>query len=105
VIFHIEARAEMIKETHSLIAENSSGLRDIFLNRHTIIKIAITACLGITAVLYGLRITTEGPEESAVSERKGAMFLARQNSGANQEIPPIDLSAPAKTESATFALG
>jgi hypothetical protein len=95
----------MIKETHSLIAKNTSGFRDIFRNRHTIIKIAIAACLVIIVIPYGLRITTEGPEKPATTERKGAMFLAKQNSGANQEMRPIDLSAPAKTESATFALG
>ena len=93
------------KETHTLIAKNNSAYRDILSNRHMILKIAMVACLGIAAVLYGLRILSKGPEESVTSERKQAMSLARKNSVANQGIPPIDLSAPAKTEIATFALG
>jgi hypothetical protein len=93
------------KETHTLIVRNSSGSGDIFCNRRVIFKVLTVACIGVAAVLYGARIMSEGSEEPATTERKGAMFLARQNSVANQGIPPIDLSAPAKTETATFALG
>ncbi len=70
-----------------------------------ILKILTVACLGIASVFYGIRIMRQGPEEPATTERKEAMFLTRQNSVANQGIPPIDLSAPTKTETATFALG
>ena len=87
------------------MSTNNSGSRHIFSNRHMILKILTVACVGISAFFYGIRIMSEGPEESATTERKEAMFLTSQNSLAHQGIPPIDLSAPAKTETATFALG
>ena len=33
------------------------------------------------------------------------MRLAQQSSSTDRVIPPIDASAPAKTETATFAMG
>lgn len=93
------------KEIHTLTVQNNGGSRDIFSNRDMILKILPVAFLGIASVLYGVRIMSKGPEESATTERKRAMFLTRQNFVANQGIPPIDLSAPAGTETATFALG
>jgi hypothetical protein len=103
---HIEARAEMIgKETHAVMLKNDSGSREVFSKRLMLLKILTVTCLGIGAMFYGGRILGEGPEESAASERKRAMFLTKQNSVATQGIPPIDLSAPGRTETATFALG
>ena len=94
------------KETHELIAKDSSGSREHFSKRIMILKISMVVCLGIAATFYGVRILSEGPGESAATERKDTMSVATQNSVANQSmIPPIDLSAPAKTETATFALG
>jgi hypothetical protein len=93
------------KETHALILKNDSGSREFFSKRLMLLKILTVTCLGIGAMFYGVRILSEGPEESAASERKRAMFVVRQNSVANQGIPPIDLSAPGRTETATFALG
>lgn len=93
------------KETHTLTVQNNSGSRDIFYSRRMILKILTLACLSIVFVLYGVRTMSEAPEEPPTTERKEAMFPTRQNSVANQGIPPIDLSAPTKTETATFALG
>jgi hypothetical protein len=106
VVSHIKERAEMIgKETHPVILKNDSGSREVFSRRLMLLKVLTVVCLCIATVFYGVRILSEGPEQPATTERKGAMFLTKQNSLAKQGIPPIDVSAPAKTETATFALG
>ena len=92
------------KEAHSLAVPNNSGSRDIFSKRH-ILKILTIACLGTASLLYGITIMSKGPEEPITTERNKAMYVTKRNSVADQAIPPIDLSAPTKTETATFALG
>jgi len=93
------------KETHKSIAKDNSGSREIISKRLMLLKVLTVVCLCIAAVFYGVKILSGGPEEPSATERKGAMSLARQNFVANQGIPPIDLSAPGHTETATFALG
>jgi hypothetical protein len=106
VVCHTKARAQMFdKEPYSLVVRNNSGSRDIFSKRHMILKILTVACLGVASLVYGITTMGKGSEEPATTERNETMFLAKQNSATNQIIPPIDLSVPAKTETATFALG
>ena len=93
------------KEAHSIVVPNNAGSRDIFSNRRMILKILTIACLGIVFLLYGITIVSQGSEEPAATERNEAMFLAKQNTVTNSAIPPIDLSVPARIETATFALG
>ncbi len=56
------------------------------------------------SLVYCITSMSQGSEDVA-SERNGAMFATKQNTAMNDGIPPIDLSAPVKTETATFALG
>ncbi len=93
------------KEAYSFVIPKNSGPRDIFSNRPMIFTILTVACVAIASLLYGITIISKGSEEAATTERKQAMFLKNQNSLTNQAIPPIDLSVPAKIETATFALG
>ncbi|MGO9118423.1 MAG: hypothetical protein ACLQPD_12565 [Desulfomonilaceae bacterium] len=92
------------KEAHSLVVPNNSGSRDIFSNRHMILKI-LTVALGIASLVYGITTMSKGSEEPTTTERNEAMFLTKQNSVINRGIAPIDLSVPARIETATFALG
>jgi hypothetical protein len=106
VVCHMKARTRMFgKEAHSIVVPDNAGSRDIFSNRHMILKILTIACLGIASLLYGITTMSKGSEQPATTERNEAMFLTKQNSVMNQGIPPIDLSVPAKIETATFALG
>ncbi len=94
------------KEAHSIVVPNNAASRKIiFSNRHMILKILTIACLGAASLVYGITTVGKGSDEPATTERNETMFLAKQNSVMNQEIPPIDLSVPTKTETATFALG
>ena len=70
-----------------------------------ILKILMVACLGIASLVYGITTVSKGSEEPATTERNEAMLATKQNVSTNKGIPPIDLSVPAKTETATFALG
>ena len=93
------------KEAHSIVVPNNSKSGKIFSNRHMILKILAIACLGTASLLYGITIVSQGSEEPAATERNEAMYVTKQNSVMNQGIPPIDLSVPARIETATFALG
>ena len=102
----MKARTRMFgKEAHSIVVPNNTGSRDIFSDRHMILKILTIACLGIASLLYGITIVSHGSERPATTERNEAMYVSKQNSVMNQGIPPIDLSVPARIETATFALG
>jgi hypothetical protein len=70
-----------------------------------ILKILTVGCLGIASLVYGITIMSKGSEEPATTERNETMYLTKQNPVTNQGIPPIDLSVPARIETATFALG
>jgi hypothetical protein len=93
------------KKAHSIVVPNNTGSRNIFSNRHMILKILTIACLGIASLLYSITIVSHGSERPATTERNEAMYVTKQNSVMNQGIPPIDLSVPARIETATFALG
>ena len=93
------------REAYSLMVPNDSGSRDIFSNRHMILKILSVAGLGIASLVYGITTMSKGSEEPAATGRNETMYIAKQNPVTNQGIPPIDLSVPARIETATFALG
>ncbi len=76
-----------------------------FLNGRVIFAILVVACLGIVSLLYGSRIMSQGLEAPATTERRETMLVTQQKSSTNHRIPPIDVSVPSKTETATFALG
>ncbi len=76
---------------------------DIFSDWQAIIKLLL--CFAIASLLYGVTILRQGSQNPGAAERNKTMFVAQENSLINQTIPQIDLSAPAKVETATFALG
>jgi len=74
-------------------------------NRRMIVKIMMVGFLGIGLLAYGIGILSRSSDAQTTAERMGSMSLAKQNTAVNQGIPPIDAVAPAKMETATFALG
>ncbi len=81
------------------------GAERPFLGKRMIFIILVVAGFGTATLFYAGRIIGQAPEAPAMTERMAPMFVTKPNSAANPGIPPIDLSAPGKIETATFALG
>ena len=62
--------------------------------------------LGVTMVLFGgCFFFLEACDKMDGTREKETMAMTKMNSVPKVPIPPIDASVPAKTETATFALG
>jgi hypothetical protein len=92
------------KETQS-IPGRQSPWKQAFLNGRSTFKLLAVVCLAIASALYAVNIMSKGPESSETTARRGKMSLTKQNSVTHQAVPPVDISMPAKTATATFALG
>jgi hypothetical protein len=93
------------KQASPLAVSDVSRSENISFNRRTILKILTVICAGVASLLYGLNITGEVPETPATTERSETMYPTKQNTNTNNKIPAINVAAPVKTETATFALG
>jgi hypothetical protein len=91
--------------TEELPVQVSHDREQTLLRKHTIFKILAVACVGIVLSLYVVITATQNQDSPATSDRRQTMFLGNPNPTTNPRIPPIDVAAPAKTETATFALG
>ena len=60
---------------------------------------------GVISVIIGFGILLQACNKMETTKEREIMEAARTNSIPNVAIPPIDRSAPVKTETATFALG
>ena len=60
---------------------------------------------GVISVVTGLVISLQAPDPTKATKERETMERTGGNSTPNAAIPPIDRSAPVKTETATFALG
>jgi hypothetical protein len=76
-----------------------------YANRRTIMGIVAFACLGIGLAVYGFGSMSNIPGTPPMAERTDTMYATHKNPASNRGILPIDASAPARTETATFALG
>jgi hypothetical protein len=63
------------------------------------------ACFVVAAVLAASNLMSRQSNGPEPLEEKRDMILAEQPLKRDVTIPPIDASAPAHTETATFALG
>jgi hypothetical protein len=73
------------------------------LSKRTFLKVAGFACLGITPFLNAWGIVNGGdPNQGGVKKPDGP---SKNGSVPKASRPPIDLAAPARIETATFALG
>ncbi|MGO8880104.1 MAG: hypothetical protein ACLPVO_06740 [Desulfomonilaceae bacterium] len=93
------------KEVQPDIVSPKGGSEHAFLYGTAIFAILVVACLGIASYFYGSRIMSQGREAPATTERRETMLVTQQKPSTNHRMPPIDVSMPAKTETATFALG
>jgi len=93
------------EEGDHLPAPDETEAKQSLTNRRMILKIAMVGCLGIGFLAYGVGILTRSHGAQATAERMETMPLAQQNAAPNHSLPPIDAVAPARTETATFALG
>ncbi len=73
--------------------------------RRTILGILAVASLGIGLWLHGFGSMSTVPAAPPSAERRDPMFATKQKQATDHGVPPIDVSAPVKTETATFALG
>jgi ferric-dicitrate binding protein FerR (iron transport regulator) len=92
------------KASHTTTAEPT------VLSRRSFMREIGIACLGCALFLSPWNLsawnTVQGNNAMAgtIQETK-TMKLAQQSTPADHAIPPIDAAAPAKTETATFAMG
>ncbi|HMK34556.1 MAG TPA: hypothetical protein VK463_05790 [Desulfomonilaceae bacterium] len=93
------------KEVRPCPVSDRRRFKFIALTRGKIFTLLTVAYFGIASSLYAVKATGEGLEESATTEGINTMFLAQQHAPKNDSTQPIATSAPAGTETATFALG
>ena len=75
------------------------GVQDPFnLRKWTLLTEAISIVIGVSLFLYAC-------DNLEATKERETMEVTKTNSIPNYAIPPIDRSAPLKTETATFALG
>jgi hypothetical protein len=60
---------------------------------------------GAISILIGLGLSLHACDHVGATKEREIMEMTQTNSTLNHAIPPIDVSAPLKTETATFALG
>ena len=91
-------------------ASNTTTAEQILMSRRSFMKKMGFASLGSAFFLSPWTLsawnTVQGNNTSlgTIQETK-TMRLAQQSSSPDRTIPPIDAVAPAKTETATFAMG
>jgi hypothetical protein len=56
-------------------------------------------------ILIGLGLSLHACDHVGATKEREIMEMTKANSTLNHAIPPIDVSAPLRTETATFALG
>jgi hypothetical protein len=91
-------------------ASNTTPAEPTVLNRRSFIKEIGIASLGYALFLSPWNLyawnTVQGNNAMyGTTQETKTMRLAQQNSSPDRTIPPIDAAAPAKTETATFAMG
>jgi hypothetical protein len=91
-------------------ASNTNTAEPIVLSRRSFMKEMGLASLGCAFFLSPWNLPTwnivrgNGTGLGTIQESK-TMKLAQQSTTADRTIPPIDATAPAATETATFAMG
>jgi hypothetical protein len=60
---------------------------------------------GAISIFIGFGLFLHGCDKMEATKEREIMAVTKTNSMPNLAMPPIDLSAPLKTETATFALG
>ncbi len=60
---------------------------------------------GMISIFLGLGLFLHACDNMKATKEREIMAMTKTNSMQSIEIPPIDASAPLKTETATFALG
>ena len=93
------------KESQPHLGSHERSSERAIRNRGLILTILTVGCLCIASLLYAVRIMSDGPEAPTTTLRRDTMFFAQQKPMVNHRIPPIDLSVPDQTATATFALG
>jgi hypothetical protein len=91
--------------TAELPVKVSGNSKRTLLGKHALFKVLTVAAVGIGFMLYVAMAVSKNQDSPTASDRRETMFLGKENSTANHRIPPIDAAVPAKTETATFALG
>ncbi len=91
-------------------ASNTTTTEPKVLSRRSFIKKIGIASLGcafflIPWTLSAWNIVQGNNTRFGIIQESKTMKLAQQNTPSDHAIPPIDAAAPAKTETATFAMG
>ena len=60
---------------------------------------------GLISIFLGFGLFLHGCDSMKATKEREIMAMTKTNSIPSIGIPPIDASAPSKTETATFALG
>ena len=93
------------KEPQPPVGSHETSSKRAIRHRGLILAILTVGCLCIASLLYAVRIMSDGPEAPTTTLMRDTMFFTQQKPMVNHTIPPIDLSAPDQTATATFALG
>jgi len=93
------------KEPQPPVGSHDRSSERAIRHRGLILAILTVGCLSLASLLYAVRIMSDSPEAPTTTLRRDTMFSTQQKSVVNHRIPPIDLSAPDQTATATFALG
>jgi hypothetical protein len=92
-------------EKQAIIVSDKGNSKHTFLNRFTILKLLIGACMVIAPLLYAVQSMSGGFNKLETTKEGDKMLLTKTESEPNRIMPPVDAYAPAGTETATFALG
>lgn len=87
------------------VAREPHGFSQASLTRRTLMKGLALTFLVFVPLLQGCRLLENHGENREAGKEEKLMELERSNVIAEVAIPPIDAAAPARTETATFALG
>jgi hypothetical protein len=93
------------ERTQPAVVNYKGGSKQTFRNRRSILKLFVGACLVIASLLIAAQIMNGGFKNRKTTEARKKMFAATAKAEPNHPIPPVDAYAPARIETATFALG
>lgn len=99
---HPKTKRPMAPEGH--LAGQAGPRRQIFLGKLAALGLAM-AMLGTAPVLQVAALGSMGSGDGKPAKERETMTGERLKSTRPVAIPPLDASQPAKTETATFALG
>ncbi len=93
------------KMTRFIVIQEEDAPKHTCLCRRTFLKGMGFMCLGSLPILGGWGLVRGKTEDLVLAGEAKIVEQAKEGGVPKAAIPPIDASAPTKTETATFALG